>query len=82
MALNAIGLDAPHVPDPFNLWMNIPITPDGQTSFQPTLSSPGDVIGLRAIEDLVVVMSACPQDKNPINGVGAVPSEIHFIVEA
>ena len=82
MALNAIGLDAPHVPDPFDLWMNIPITPDGQTSFQPTLSSPGDVIGLRAIEDLVVVMSACPQDKNPINGVGAVPSEIHFIVEA
>ena len=82
MALNAIELEAPHVPDPFNLWMNIPITPDGQTSFQPTISSPGDVIGLRAIEDLVVVMSACPQDKNPINGVGAVPSEIHFLVEA
>ena len=82
MALNAIGLEAPCVPDPFNLWMNIPITPDGQTSFQPTLSSPGDVIGLRAIEDLVVVMSACPQDKNPINGLGAVPSELHFVVEA
>ena len=82
MALNAIGLEAPYVPDPFNLWMNIPIMPDGQTSFQPTLSSPGDVIGLRAIEDLVVVMSACPQDKNPINGVGVVPSEIHFVVEA
>ena len=82
MALNAIGLEAPHVPDPFNLWMNIPITPDGQTSFQSTRSSSGDVIGLRAIEDLVVVMSACPQDKNPINGVGAVPSEIHFVVEA
>ena len=82
MALNAIGLEAPHVPDPFNLWMNIPITLDGQTSFQPTISSPGDVIGLRAIEDLVVVMSACPQDKNPINDVGAVPSEIHFLVEA
>ena len=82
MALNAIGLEAPNVPDPFNLWMNIPITPDGQTSFQPTISLPGDVIGFRAIEDLVVVMSACPQDKNPINGVGAVPSEIHFLVEA
>ena len=81
MALNAIGLEAPHVPDPFNLWMNIPITPDGQTSFQSTRSSSGDVIGLRAIEDLVVVMSACPQDKNPINGVGAVPSEIHFVLE-
>ena len=25
MALAAIGFEAPHVPDPFNLWMNIPI---------------------------------------------------------
>ena len=82
MVLNAIRLEAPHVPDPFNLWMNIPITPDGPSFFWPPLSSSGDVIGLRAIEDLVVVMSACPQDNNPINGVGAVPSEIHFVAEA
>ena len=66
--LNATGCKAPYVPGPFNLWMNIPITPDGPTSFQPTLSSLGDAIGIRAIEDLVVVMSACPQGENPING--------------
>ena len=28
MALEAIGVQAPHVPDPFNLWMNIPIAPE------------------------------------------------------
>jgi len=25
-------------------------------------------------------MSACPQDKNPINGHDAIPSELHFSV--
>ena len=82
MSLQAIGLAAPHVPDPFNLWMNIPITAAGATSFEPTVSSPGDVVGLRALEDCIAVMSACPQDKNPINGLDAVPTELHFTVKA
>ena len=82
MALRAIGLAPPLVPDPFNLWMNIPITPEGRTSFEPTVSSPEDIIGLRALEDCIAVMSACPQDKNPINGRDAVPTELHFTVKA
>jgi len=82
MALMAIGLAAPLIPDPFNLWMNIPITQEGRTSFEPTVSSPGDVVGLRALQDCIAVMSACPQDKNPINGRDAVPTELHFLVEA
>ena len=40
---------------------------------------PGDAFGLKALEDSVAVMSACPQDKNPINGADAKPAEIHFI---
>ncbi len=82
MALGAIGLAPPLIPDPFNLWMNIPITPEGRTSFEPTVSSPEDIIGLRALEDCIAVMSACPQDKNPINGRDAVPTELHFTVKA
>ena len=81
MALKAIGLAPPLIPDPFNLWMNIPITAEGRTSFEPTVSSPGDVIGLRALDDCIAVMSACPQDKNPINGRDAVPTELHFTVQ-
>ncbi|MGB1546293.1 MAG: DUF1989 domain-containing protein, partial [Candidatus Puniceispirillaceae bacterium] len=80
MALAAIGLSAPLVPDPFNLWMNIPITPEGATSFEPTVSSAGDRFDMRALADCIAVMSACPQDKNPINGHDAMPSELHFSV--
>ena len=80
MALAAIGLPVPLVPDPFNLWMNIPITQDGCTSFEPTESSAGDRFDMRALADCIAVMSACPQDKNPINGPDAVPSELHFSI--
>ncbi|MDC3235011.1 urea carboxylase-associated family protein [Candidatus Puniceispirillum sp.] len=31
---------------------------------------------------LAAVMSACPQDKNPINGADVKPSEIHSIIKA
>ena len=80
MALEAIGMSAPLVPDPFNLWMNIPIEQDGTTSFQPTVSSAGDRFDMLALADCIAVMSACPQDKNPINGEDGVPSELHFSV--
>ncbi|MEK9941208.1 MAG: urea carboxylase-associated family protein, partial [Gammaproteobacteria bacterium] len=62
MAMMAIGLKAPTIPDPFNLWMNIPIAKDGQTSFEPTVSAPSDTIQMKALCDVVAVMSACPQD--------------------
>jgi len=81
MALAAIGLAPPHVPDPFNLWMNIPLTRDGQTSFESTVAAPEDRFAMRALADCVAVMSACPQDKNPINGLNSVPTELHFVVE-
>jgi uncharacterized protein YcgI (DUF1989 family) len=82
MALAAIGLSVPLVPDPFNLWMNIPIMPDGATSFEPTVLSAGDRFDMRALADCIAVMSACPQDKNPINGHDAVPSQFHFSLGA
>lgn len=82
MAMQAIGLDAPSIPDPFNLWMNIPVTGKGETSFEPTVSKPNDWIKMRAQCDLIAVMSACPQDMNPINGVDGTPNDVHFQVEA
>ena len=54
---------------------------DGQTSFEPTISKNGDWIKMKANCDLIAVMSACPQDMNPINGVGCSPAEVSFSVE-
>ena len=81
MALEAIGVQAPHVPDPFNLWMNIPIAPEGDISWEPPRASAGNSVLFRAEMDIIAVMSACPQDITPVNGAACVPTELHFQVE-
>ena len=79
-ALRAIGLRSPETPSPLNLWMNIPVAADGATSWGEPLSKPGDYVVLRAEMDVVLAMSACPQDMLPINGRGMQPTEAHYRV--
>ncbi len=79
-ALAELGLTPPETPSPWNLFMNIPVAPDGSVSFEPPVSRPGDHVTLRAQMDCVVVFSTCPQDIVPINGVDCVPTEAHFQV--
>ena len=76
-AMRHVGLEAPEVPQPLNLWMNIPVAPDGATTWGEPLSKPGDYVVLRAELDCIVVMSACPQDILPINGKACRPTEAH-----
>lgn len=80
-AMLAIGLRAPALPAPFNLWMNVPVQPDGAASFKPPVSKPGDYMSFRAEMDVIAVMSACPQDVTPVNGEGTVPDRLEFRVE-
>ncbi len=80
MAMIAIGLMAPKIPAPFNIWMNIPVAADGSVQFLPTVSKPGDTISIKAELDTIAVMSACPMDITPINGEGCQPTELHFNV--
>jgi uncharacterized protein len=77
-ALAELGLTAPPVPAPLNLFMNVPWSPDGSLRFAEPLSRPGDLVRLRAETDLIVIMSACPQDLVPVNGLAQQPSEVHF----
>ncbi len=80
LALQAIELRAREVPQPLNLWMNIPVAADGGVDWLPPVSKPGDYVDLRAEMDCIVVMSACPQDIVPINDNH--PVEVHFSVMA
>ena len=80
MALFAIGEHTTEVPQPFNIWMNIPVQADGSIDWLPTVSKPGDQITLRAEMDCIIVLSACPQDMVPINGPDMKPVELDFQV--
>jgi uncharacterized protein YcgI (DUF1989 family) len=77
-AMAELGLTPPETPSPWNLFMNIPVGPDGELSFQTPVCKPGDHVLLRAEMDCVVAFSACPQDMVPINGAACTPTEAHF----
>jgi uncharacterized protein YcgI (DUF1989 family) len=79
-ALRALGVDPPAVPATHNLYMNVPWEPDGSLRYEPPRSRPGDLVRLRADADLIVIMSACPQDLLPVNGQAQRPTDVHFRV--
>ena len=81
-ALAELGFEAPEVPSPWNLFMNIPWTQAGQLSWAAPESRPGDYVLLEARMDLILAFSACPQDMLPINGQDMKPTEAHFQVIA
>jgi uncharacterized protein len=78
LALAAIAIRVGEVPQPFNLWMNIPVGADHSIQWLAPASSAGDYVDLTMTMDAIVVMSACPQDIIPINDLR--PVEVHFEV--
>ncbi|PWR19122.1 DUF1989 domain-containing protein [Zavarzinia compransoris] len=77
-ALRRAGAEAPECPAPFNLFMNVPVGPDGSLAFVAPVSRPGDHVAFRAEMDCIAVMSACPMDITPVNGMA--PTEVHYAV--
>lgn len=75
-ALMEAGYDDRPLPAPLNLFMNIPVSPSGRLGFEPSPARAGDAVTLQAVKDVVVVLSACPQDLVPINGTAMRPSDV------
>ena len=77
-ALGSLGLHTERTPCPLNLFMNVPVHEDGRLEFAPPVSQPGGYVTLRAEIDVIVVMSACPQDVTEVNGM--TPTDAHYSV--
>lgn len=67
-ALAEFGVDYDHIPDPVNWFMNVAIRQRGELEIREPLSERGDQVQLTALMDLVIAISACPQELNPTNG--------------
>jgi uncharacterized protein len=63
-------------PASLNLFMNVPVGPDGTVDRVPPATAAGDYVVVRADMDLVLVLSACPQDITPINGASRAPKDV------
>ena len=75
-ALVKLNLKPVELPSPFNLWQNTPVESDGSIKPNPPESRRGDYIILRAEMNLVLCLSACPQDVTSI--CGNKPKNAHF----
>ncbi|WP_175578871.1 DUF1989 domain-containing protein [Croceibacterium ferulae] len=58
-ALAPYGVEPDAIPTAFNLFMNVPVAPDGTLQVDPPVSAPGDFITLRAAMDCVIGLTAC-----------------------
>jgi uncharacterized protein len=62
------GHEDVEIPQPINIFTNIPLDEKGKLHQHAALTKAGDSITLRAELDSYVVLTACPQDVLPING--------------
>jgi uncharacterized protein YcgI (DUF1989 family) len=67
-SLKTVGFTPAEFPHPVNLFQNVEVKGDGSLAIHEPVSKSGDYILLRALEGLLVVVSACPQDQNACNG--------------
>ena len=56
-----------YLPEPFNFFQSSPIDSDGSLRQQGSPARAGDKVALRALMDVIVAVSACPQDLAPTN---------------
>jgi uncharacterized protein len=78
-AVAAFGIEPHLLPDPFNIFMNTSVGPDGGLSIGPSPSRPGDHLVLEAHEDLIVALTSCADDVTDCNGGVCTPLEVEVI---
>jgi uncharacterized protein YcgI (DUF1989 family) len=59
-----------------NFFMNVPVTENGELSFADGISAPGKYVEFRAVMDVIMLISNCPQLNNPCNGYNPTPVEL------
>ena len=59
-----------------NFFMNVPVTPDGQLTFEDGISDAGKYVEMKALMDVIVLISNCPQLNNPCNAYNPTPVEV------
>jgi len=73
-ALESHGLGYDDIPDPINWFMNVSILQRGELEIRESLAEKNDYVLLRAEMDVIIGVSACPQDQNATNG--GTPSDL------
>lgn len=78
-ALRELDVSMTGIPCPLNLFEHVEIDPHRGLVIRPPVSRAGDTVTLRALFDVVVVLSACPMDIAPTNGADCTPKDVRIV---
>lgn len=70
------GIDKRDITHNINFFMNVPVTPEGGLTFEDGISAAGKYVELKALMDVIVLISCCPQLNNPCNAYNPTPVDI------
>jgi urea carboxylase-associated protein 1 len=70
------GLEKRDITHNINFFMNVPVTPEGQLTFEDGVSAPGKYVEMRAEMDVLAIISNCPQLNNPCNAYNPTPVRV------
>lgn len=76
IAVTRHGMGKRDIVPNINFFMNVPIDPDGTLAIVDGVSSAGDYVELLAQQDLLCVISNCPQVNNPCNAFDPTPIRV------
>ncbi|MGO9934723.1 MAG: urea amidolyase associated protein UAAP2 [Steroidobacteraceae bacterium] len=71
-----LGISKRDLTHNINFFMNVPVTAAGGLAFADGLSGPGQYVEMRAVMDIIVLISNCPQLNNPCNAYNPTPLEV------
>lgn len=70
------GLTKRDIGHNINFFMNVPITPEGGLTFADGISGAGKYVELKALMNVIVLISNCPQLNNPCNAYNPTPIDV------
>jgi uncharacterized protein len=76
LAYADLPLDKRDLAANINFFMNVPVTPQGGLTFADGVSAAGRYVEMLAVEDVLVLISNCPQLNNPCNAYNPTPVEV------
>lgn len=70
------GMSKRDITHNINFFMNVPVTKEGGLTFEDGISDAGKYVELKALMDVIVLISNCPQLNNPCNAYNPTPIEV------
>lgn len=72
------GLSKRDITHNINFFMNVPVSSDGGLSFADGISGAGKYVEMKAVMDVIVLLSNCPQLNNPCNAYN--PTAVEMLI--